>query len=405
MTRLKISMLLVVLLCSIPAAAQLQYFGYVNGADEDTWIKQTNSYTNWSWLIYTPERSTPWMTQRLDKLGQSNMKAILELGQLFWNPAGGYTFLHSDYVQRWNTFKTALHPYLSSGQVIAIQIRDEPFLARADMYGWQAVAQMIKSDYPNIKILLVESVHEVACPGPSCYFNIYKNVVQTVDWLCVVSYGIQPSTDLLYREGVDKMKATYPGRKMVYAADGFWGDIQKNAWGLNSLPYMREIMTQWYDVARADPDAVLLGVFIFGPTAEGLSSKDFPCDVIAEHIRVGRAITGRTRAQTGSPVGVLEGIDAYGRLTGWAYDPDGALCETPQLDVKLDGGNHITAFYPLNDRFALATAPAGVAYRFFANLTDGTRGHLMTAFARDLDGGGTGVTLPSNCPQNPACVW
>src|SRR5688572_7460536 len=104
MRRLVLTVLLLGTFLSLPASAQLQYFGYVNGADEDTSIESTKSYTNWSWLVYTPERSSTWMAQRLDALARSDMKAILELGQLLWNPANNYTYLYPDYLQRWNAF-------------------------------------------------------------------------------------------------------------------------------------------------------------------------------------------------------------------------------------------------------------------------------------------------------------
>jgi len=403
MRRLVLGVLLLGTALSLPAAAQIQYFGYVNGADEDAWIEATKSYTNWSWLVYTPERSTPWMAQRLDALGRNNMKAILELGYLLWNPATNYATLHPEYLQRWNTFKTALHPYLSSGQVIAVQIRDEPFLNGVWMSDWETAAQMIRRDYPNIKILLVEAAASVADPTPSSYFNQYKYSVQTVDWICVVLYGIDPVTDPGFHAAVEKMKWTYPNRKFAYAADGFWGQPQVEGFGPGAISYMGEIMGRWYDVARADPSAVLLGVFLFGPLDGAISSKDFPCDVLSMHVQVGRAITGRARPRTSLPIGRLESIsNGTGALTGWACDPDGAICEPPPIDLKLNGGNYKTAYYPPDGRFANSQCPGGVAYRFKQNVE--ASGYPITAYASDLDGGGT-TLLPSNCPENPACIF
>lgn len=406
MKRLALTALLLGTFLVIPASAQLQYFGYVNGADEDASIEATKSYTNWSWLVYTPERSTPWMAQRLDALARSDMKAILELSYLLWDPASNYTSLYPDYLQRWNAFKTALHPYLASGQVIAVQVRDEPFNNRVSIYDWETAAQMIRRDYPNIKILLVEHLSAVAALDPYTHFNLYKGVIHTVDWIGVFGYAIDPVTNETFRSALDIMKWTYPNRKFVYVADGWWGQEHINNFGPGTnISYMGEIMRRWYDVARADASAVLLGVFIWGPLSEGITSKDFPCDVLSVHVEVGRAITGRVRPRTSLPIGRLESIsNGTGALTGWACDPDGAICEFPPIALKVNGGNYPGAYYPPDSRFANSQCPSGVAYRFKQNIVAGGSGYPITAYASDLDGGGT-TLLPSNCPENPACIF
>lgn len=69
----------------------------------------------------------------------------------------------------------------------------------------------------------------------------------------------------------------------------------------------------------------------------------------------------------------------------------------------MNGSYYTTAYYPPNDTFLNPQCGAGIAYRFWMNLGVGSSGYPITAFALDPDLGG--ATLPSNCPDNPACIW
>jgi hypothetical protein len=80
----------------------------------------------------------------------------------------------------------------------------------------------------------------------------------------------------------------------VYVLDGFWTPEHDAAPTPAELgPLARE----WYAVALADAQAVLLGVFAWGPEPPGVqTSRDLPCAVLQEHARIGRLLTGKRGA-------------------------------------------------------------------------------------------------------------
>jgi hypothetical protein len=200
------------------------------------------------------------------------------------------------------------------------------------------------------------------------------------------------------------MKQKFPGRKWLYVMDGYW-DSGHSTIG-SSVSSMKNIAREWYNVTRDDFDSVLLGVFLWSPLSGSTTSKDFPCQVLSEHREIGREVTGKTRRQTAAPIGKLENVfNGNGLALGYACDPDGTICEDPRIDFYSDGTYYnSTTNYPSRSNYVVnAQCGVGVAYRFQHTLSSGASGHNMTAFARDLDAGG--ATLPSNCAQNPACLW
>ncbi|HEX8271940.1 MAG TPA: hypothetical protein VF615_04760 [Longimicrobiaceae bacterium] len=381
---------------------QLQWFGYAAGAEDDVSLTGTTSYANWGQVITDDNPSSTWATQRIAALSQHDMKAVVELGKLLWCGAPAYTNLCQDFATRWQTWKAANAGVLTSDKVLAFIIRDEPFTNGANPYSWQAAAAMVKQDFPWAKIMLIEAADIVACPHSWCAFNQYGSVITTVDWVGVDKYAIHPATDQVLQTAVWKMKQKYPGRKFIYVADGFWTSSHASAFLGASVGYMANIMREWYDVARADPDAVMLAVFIWNPFTGGISSRQFPPSVLYEHTQVGRAITGRARAQAHQPVGLLEGIGSDGYATGWACDPDGAWGEAVTVHMYMNGAYYNSGTADQPDVFR-AQCRSGVSHRFRIPLGIGSSGQQMTAVAADLNAGT--AQLPSSCAGSPACVW
>lgn len=379
----------------------LQWFGYVAGAEDDVSLTGTDSYTNWGWVITNDTATSTWATQRINAMAQHNMKAIVELGKLLWCPGSNYTRLCSDFAARWQAWKTANASVLTSDKLLAFSIRDEPFHNGVNPWDWQAAAAMVKADFPYAKIILVEASVAAACVSTPCYFDQYKHVVTTVDWIGTDRYAIDPATDQIFQTARTRIKQAWPGRKMVYVADGFWYGEHIAAFQGATVEYMATIMRKWYDVARADPDAVLLGVFIWNSFSGGLASRQFPSSVLYEQTRVGRAITGRARTTAYSPTGVFEGI-VNGYAEGWACDPDGAWGEAVQVHLYMNGAYYNSGTADRPDVFR-AACRSGTSHRFRIPLGIGSSGQQMTAQAADLNAGQ--VQLPSNCAQNPACVW
>jgi hypothetical protein len=378
----------------------LLWFGYAAGAEDDVSLTGTDSYANWGEVITDSVAGSTWATQRINALAAHNMKAVVELGQLLWRPPYGQ--LYSNFQTRWNTWKAANASVLNSTNVIAFIIRDEPFWSGVDIASYQAAAAMVKADFPWAKILLLEAAVAVADPNPGSNFNQAWQQITTVDWVGVNRYAINPASDATFQTAVAKIKQRYPGRKMVYVADGYWDSEHATQFLGANVNYMGDVMRQWYDVARADPDAIMLAVFIWNPLSGATSSRQFPPSVLYEHTRVGRAITGRTRTQLYAPTGFLETVNQAGEAKGWACDPDGAWGETVQVDLYANGVYYTTTQADQPDIFR-TQCRSGTSHRFKMTLGIGSSGQQITAVARDLNSGST--QLPSYCAENPACIW
>jgi hypothetical protein len=397
-----VAVLFVALLLPPIAGAQLQWFGYAGGGD-DAMLDRTVTYINFGYFSTDENHRSTAAYYRINAMSQREMKAIVELGKLLWRPGadGRYQTLYPDYVDRWNTWKSTNAGALTSDKVLGFLVRDEPFLNKVNISNLEAASQMIKQDFPWAKIILVEAADAVYDPNPLSHFNQNRLRFNTVDWIGVDRYYIDPTSDFIFREAVTKLKQSYPGKKSVYVADGFWNQTHVNKLG-SDINIMRNIMTKWYDVARNDPDAVLLGVFIWNSGGEiTVGSDRFPPFVLDEHVRVGKAITGRTRTQLYQPVGAFEGYDSNLNAVGWACDPDSNWGEKVRVDFYEVGGGLLAATIADKPSEFFPQCRSGMAHRFRTSL-GGVFGKKIIAFARDLDSGT--AQLPSSCLDAPACT-
>lgn len=286
--------LLLASLAAAPAAAQLQYFGYVGGADDDNALSRTRSYTNFAHLAAKADVEDPFVRARVLALSQRGLKAVIDLDRVFWCDAGGdqaHWEPCKDWIARWNRWKAFNAGVLTPERVLAFGLLDEPFNQDALMSHYEAVAARVKADLPWVKLYLVEGACVVVdgkCgSNPTSHaFTNYRGSLPGIDWIGVDAYGIHPATDPTFQAAVSRMRARFPDKKWLYILDGWWVSyLHPYVFGKPAV--MARIAREWYGVARADPDAVLLGVFLW----EG--SRDLPCNVLMEHAAIGRAITGK----------------------------------------------------------------------------------------------------------------
>ena len=133
-----------------------------------------------------------------------------------------------------------------------------------------------------------------------------------------------------------------------------------------------------------------------------VGSDRFPPFVLEEHVRVGKAITGRTRTQLYQPVGVFEGFDSNYNLVGWACDPDSAWGEKVRVDFYEVGGGLLNATMADQSSEFFPQCRSGMAHRFSTFTWVGLLGKKVIAVARDLDSGT--AQLSSTCLDAPACA-
>ncbi|MBV9774404.1 MAG: hypothetical protein JO040_10670 [Gemmatimonadetes bacterium] len=322
-----------------------------------------------------------------------NVKSVLELGQLLWCGPPTYLALCSDWDTRWSTWKSVNASVLNSGQVLGFIVRDEPFSGGADIIGWERAAAKVKADYPWAKILLIEGASIVADNDPGSYFNQLKGQIPSMDWVGLDRYSIHPATDDVFNLAMQHLKAAFPGKGVIYVADGWWNDQHSTDFGTTDMSYLGTIMDEWYDVARADPDAVLMAVFIWDPFAEGTSSVNMPRPVLLEQVKAGRVVTGRSPAPSSPVVGMFQGV-VNDSAQGWACDPDGAWSDSVQVDVYADGvllgsGWANQPGYPID----LCQHGSFHAFNFF--ITSGPYGRSLVAVLHDLTSGTVQVVGPA----------
>ncbi|HKO55422.1 MAG TPA: hypothetical protein VJ276_06050 [Thermoanaerobaculia bacterium] len=393
--------------------SHLKYFGYSGSADEtnNRGLDETKGFTNFSHIAVTADPADTTLRDRVAAMNARGLKATIDLGQLLWCGTN-YRALCSNWQTRWSTWKTTNASILTSDKVLALVPRAEPFNYAVSMTQYDQAAAFIKADATVgswIKLWLVEAACVVANDDCGAYpgshaWGLYTGALPSIDWIGLNAYAINPSSDPVYQEALDKMKSRFPSKPRLYVMDGFWDDAHATAFG--TISEMKNVAREYYDLAHNDPQAILLGVYSWPQAPDWTTSRDFPCYVLSEHRDIGREITLKTRTRLSSPTGKLENIyDGSGTLIGNACDPDGSICENPVIDLYKDGVFfRTTTNYPSrSDYVTNAQCPAGLSFRFRDTMPQSASGFNITARARDIDSGT--VTLASGCAENPACLW
>jgi len=400
-----IALLALLLGVSLPAAAQLQYFGYVLGGEDDASLALNKSYTNFTHVVSTTPQDAAFIA-KVNNINARGLKVTIDLGQIFFlGPA--YVTLQSNWQQRWSDWKSYNAGILTSDKVLALTVHDEPLFWGASMSDVETAAAYIKSD-PNLSWLKIFSI-EAPCkvyldncggaPFNHGFANATPNIPH-VDWLGLDIYYTHPSTDWVFLPARDMVKAKYPGKKWVYIMDGWWTDTHAVAFAPNPADYMATIADEWYGMANADSDAVLLGVFRWPTYEDGTGSADLGPNVLGKHVSIGRTITGKHR---GPLIGSFS-INTYGVLTGWACDTGQAVSDAnPLVDIMVDGGMWRGIMPPYEagsgtwfDMRCGNEQALGISIA----LPSWSKGKSVSLVGYPIPG-----TIPSTCPQTPACTW
>jgi hypothetical protein len=378
---------------SAGAYGQIQYFGYVSTPDQ-AMVDGTASYTNFGWFSTDTIAHSTRVTSRINSHSRAGIRTIVDMGNLLWCGPGQVTLCQGwrDSLANW---KASNYTALTSGNVLAFSVRDEPFNLKANIAQVDSASIEVKRLFPTVPILLIESADHVSDVAGS-WWSTYKSQLSIVDWICVDDYKVHPASNTVFQGAMSRMKAQFPGRRVVYAADGWWDPGHASAFGTSDSTYMATIMNEWYNVASADRDAILLGVFQWDSWVEGSGSKDLGPAVLQAQTNVGRLITGKTRSRSYAPVGAFQYLSSSTRVaSGWACDPDGAWGETVQVDFYADGA--FVGSTRADQPSTLSSTPGcrtGTYHRFSIQLSRvGTRSTTMVI--RDLDAGSTTVAAPA----------
>lgn len=255
------------------------------------------------------------MTESLTRIRNNGLRAVIDLGRVLWCPGAGDTWhlcsmpFERDYVTRWNDWKLMNGSLLNSNYVLAFSVITEPTLRQIPTADVEAAIALVKQSYPQIPTLVAQGSAEMLQPN----FQVPSNA----DWLGVVAYYTHPSQDLVFNGSVTTLKSKkQPWQRIAYALDGFYGP--------NHVPVaptvadMDTIAQEWYTVASRDPEAILLGVFLWPDlTGEGaIGSMSFPQNVLDKQAAIGTAILG---GKAPTYQGVIDRLDCQ-MIEGWAWD-------------------------------------------------------------------------------------
>ena len=180
-------------LVTLPASAQIQYFGYVGGADDDQALGQTKGFTNFAHLSAGVDVRDPFIKNRVSAMAPLGVKAVIDLGKVLWcdyDSSNRYLWICGDWAQRWKDWKDFNISILTPDKVIAFAIRDEPFNYNANMNDFEQAAALVKSDLPWVKLLMTEA----ACVGAlrrsrrrffpgSAAVSRYGGTLPNIDWI------------------------------------------------------------------------------------------------------------------------------------------------------------------------------------------------------------------------------
>jgi hypothetical protein len=281
---------------------QIKYFGYA-GLGNPNELSLGSPFTNFSYI--GGDDAAP-INDQLITLHNNGMRAIIDLGRVLWcadrdeNDFDAKWSLCPDYQARWQLWTSQNPLVLDSNYVLAYSVMTEPTKRAVNGNTAAMAAAMdeaacyVKST-STIPTMMLDNSPDVVSVGAS------YPVPEKVDWVGVSSYYIHPTSDNEFQTSVNILRANKKyWQRTWYVLDGFFKE------GLHphapTSADMDTIAKEWYTAAKQDPDAILLGVFLWVDLSGecGRGSRSLPQNVRDTHYAIGRAILER-RSPTYGP--------------------------------------------------------------------------------------------------------
>lgn len=410
------SILLGVLLCALSHPCQLwsqtqpiKYFGY-SGPDNDADVTAVSAYTNFSYISGIHDQP---ISSQVTAIKNKGLKAVIDLGQVLWcpdDPNNLYLtwhlcsdpYLEGTYTDRWNYWVAINSSFtLNSNNVLAFSVMTEQTSRGISVADLQTATALVKQTFPNIPTMVIDSADDIVRLG-----NTYQ-LPTNVDWVGMFKYYVHPSSDSNVSSSVNILKSKKQStQKLVYVMDGFYGSQHSSV--APTIADMDTIAQEWYSVASRDPEAILLGVFLWPDlTSEGaLGSISFPQNVRDKHAAIGKSILAAKPA-------VYQGTIESGTcdlVTGWAWDQNqpNTPVSLDLVDVTYGSPMYVTTIRANTYRPDLVSAGIGngvhgVSFSIDPNLRYGSPRLFQLRFS------GTNSTLSgtitlNNCPHPSASI-
>ena len=301
------------------APSHLKYFGFaiidclyddpLDNEPTTNYISEVESFSNIAQMCVYDYTSN--ITDRVTLMNNHCVLPIVHIQSIFYElvdnsaPSGENLDLISDYESRWNTFKTANNLVLDSSKIAAFYIADEPFWNGLTFSDLDIVSNLIKADFPNIPIMLIEASGALSM----------LEVPVSVNWLGFDEYGIfDPSTNPSFLDNLDllKSKKSDPDQDIFLVIDDQWLPLYGDTgYSPDTIRYM---VQNYYNLAVSDEEIIgLLGYLWPGglDDPEQLGVRNMPQSVIDKNIEIGEMIKANYSPcdATGAE---LESVEQYG---------------------------------------------------------------------------------------------
>jgi hypothetical protein len=280
------------------APSHLKYFGFaiidclyddpIDGDTTTNYIAEVDSFSNIAQMCVYDYNDN--IISRVNLMNSYCILPILHIQNMFYElvdnsaPSGENFDLISNFTSNWNTFKSTNSSVLNITKIAAFYIADEPFWNGMTFQDLDTVCKLIKTDYPDIPIMLIEAYGALSI----------LQVPTKVDWLGFDEYGIfNPDIDQTFLADLAllKSKRSTPDQDVFLVIDDQWLPLYGNA---GFTPDTIRFMVQnYYNLAASDPDIIgLIGYLWPGGLDDPgqLGVRNMPQSVIDINVEIGQMI-------------------------------------------------------------------------------------------------------------------
>ena len=286
-----------------PTNTNLKYFGYTlvdvgfdDPSDKDkktNYVDEVAAFTNMADILVT--EPTDDIVSRIDNMDANGLKVLIHLNDLIFENvnessttlSGNIFALRSDYQSRWDDFIALNNIVANQNKLQAFYLGEEPFWNGISLADLTAASDYIKSTVPNVPIFIVESFAALDL----------LEVPQSVDWIGFDRYFLaDPSTNQNYLDELALLKSKRTNnQKIVLVMDTHWIKKGHGSSGI-AKNNMDLVARNYYKLANADTSIVGI-INYYWPNGfekkSHLGARGLPQEVLDEHIRIGKAITGK----------------------------------------------------------------------------------------------------------------
>lgn len=281
----------------------LKYFGFtlvdvgwddpLEKAIKTSYVDEVAAFSNVADLLAVSPTDN--LVAKIQNLSSHQMKAIIHLNEIFFEPVGvggpsGALFdLRTDYQSRWDIFVKTNDLTVNYHLVQAFYVGEEPTWNSISYLELKTATDYIKTSIPQVPILLIEGYPSLSA----------LQVPNSVDWIGFDHYFIKdPQNNRTFLDELSQLKSKRSSQtqKIVLVLDAhFISWLHLDEGGIAESE-MKDVATSYYNLAQSDGDVIgLLGYAWPGgfdsPEAKG--ARQLPQNARDEYIRIGRLISGK----------------------------------------------------------------------------------------------------------------